>query len=664
MNLLDTLLIVLLATAGLTSPTLAETPDTKNIQAVEKNLSEAGGKTERSTYTAPFLESLRAELGDSRFELGPVEGAAHNTLIIQGGRRVSIPIGTARVRRLAILHTTVRLHGVANCQVELKYKGVDKPDVRQWAVHDWQARSKALPDKEIASGLWWYRRDKGLVTTDTNARVYVHSFEVDSSRRVESIVLVTPKLSRPEVRIYAVSALETGSKSWKAIDLTKLFNTDTILSEAKGPADEKVYFATAKTVGLGRTEPAEAVADSSTEIRRTKPDFTLHDPTSGKPHPWNDPDLFWLNEHLLVQPNGKGELLAMWTSERLKPWKWSIKYAHSKDGGSNWSDAKVLDGPKASWQVPVISPKRGRIYVFNTHGFLYGGMRCRTSDDGGHTWSQPVELQFAKGLTDHPGQQKKASWISPTIPHWDRKGRPLIGFTRWATHPEYPGGVAGHSQVEYFRIENLDENLQPKDLKITWLNLDDPITVPHKTKKGFSYAQEPYTVDLPDGRLFVVVRTDSGHIWYSVSSDDGETWRQAEPLRYRDGGEIMKNPVSPCPIFQLERGDYVLLYNNNDGTGQGLKGPEDRAARRPAYLARGEFRPQAHQPIWFSEPKLFVDNDSVRWGPPGRERLEAATYTSLTDINGRRVLWYPDRKSFLLGKLIPDSLLDRMAVPK
>jgi hypothetical protein len=50
-----------------------------------------------------------------------------------------------------------------------------------------------------------------------------------------------------------------------------------------------------------------------------------------------------------------------------------------------------------------------------------------------------------------------------------------MGFTRWARHPDYPGGVAGHSQIEYFRIENLSENPAPKDLKITWLNLDDPI---------------------------------------------------------------------------------------------------------------------------------------------------------------------------------------------
>jgi hypothetical protein len=75
-------------------------------------------------------------------------------------------------------------------------------------------------------------------------------------------------------------------------------------------------------------------------------------------------------------------------------------------------------------------------------------------------------------------------------------------------------------------------------------------------------------------------------------------------------------------------------------------------------------RSGAQQPIWFSEPKPLIDNDAVRWGPPGSGRLEAATDVSLTEHAGRRVLWYPDRKSFLLGKLLPDSLLDAMRVPE
>lgn len=36
----------------------------------------------------------------------------------------------------------------------------------------------------------------------------------------------------------------------------------------------------------------------------------------------------------------------------------------------------------------------------------------------------------------------------------------------------------------------------------------------------------------------------------------------------------------------------------------------------------------------------------------------------MTEHKGNRVLWYPDRKHFLLGKYLPDSLLADMKVPK
>ena len=39
-----------------------------------------------------------------------------------------------------------------------------------------------------------------------------------------------------------------------------------------------------------------------------------------------------------------------------------------------------------------------------------------------------------------------------------------------------------------------------------------------------SVAPEPSLVRLPDRSLFCVMRTNTGHIWYSVSKDEGETW--------------------------------------------------------------------------------------------------------------------------------------------
>ena len=39
-------------------------------------------------------------------------------------------------------------------------------------------------------------------------------------------------------------------------------------------------------------------------------------------------------------------------------------------------------------------------------------------------------------------------------------------------------------------------------------------------------------------------------------------------------------------------------------------------------------------------------------------------YSSFTTRNGTNVLWYPDRKFFLLGKRIGDELLADLEVPQ
>jgi hypothetical protein len=78
------------------------------------------------------------------------------------------------------------------------------------------------------------------------------------------------------------------------------------------------------------------------------------------------------------------------------------------------------------------------------------------------------------------------------------------------------------------------------------------------------------------------------------------------------------------------------------------------------YLSLGEFRPNAHQPIWFSSPKLVCDTHGVGVGPNSLVWL--AMYGSLTELGGKGVFWYPDRKHFLLGRYI-SPLLEGMAVP-
>ena len=78
-------------------------------------------------------------------------------------------------------------------------------------------------------------------------------------------------------------------------------------------------------------------------------------------------------------------------------------------------------------------------------------------------------------------------------------------------------------------------------------------------------------------------------------------------------------------------------------------------------FAVGEYRPDAHQPIWFSQPRLIADTDRVPGGI--QNRIEYGTYSSLTEYRSRRIPWYPDCKHFLLGRLVPDELLGDMNVP-
>ena len=208
------------------------------------------------------------------------------------------------------------------------------------------------------------------------------------------------------------------------------------------------------------------------------------------------------------------------------------------------------------------------------------------------------------------------------------------------------------------RLENLDEDPKPQDIRIVWLPKEGGITVPNERHPEASFAQEPSVVPLPDGRLFLAMRTNRGQLWYTVSDDEGATWREPEMMRYTDGGAPVLHPVSPAPIFPLSNGKYLLLYNNNDGFAFGARSRWTVENRRPACLALGRFQPKAHQPIWWSAPRKFIDNDGVPMGP--LKRLDAAAYPSLTEVGGRRVLWYPERKHFLLGKIVPDAWLAEM----
>ena len=291
-----------------------------------------------------------------------------------------------------------------------------------------------------------------------------------------------------------------------------------------------------------------------------------------------------------------------------------------------------------------------------------GGLYCRYSDDRGSSWSQRYALKFPSSAIDGPDPEREpVRWIGCSGMHRTAAGQILIPFTHWACNPGVPAGTTPfkerYSHIELMRVENLHDSPLPDRLELSWLNRDAPVTAPHERVAGASFAQEPYLVNLPDGRLFMTIRTNRGEVWYAVSSDQGRTWGDARPMRMRDGGPKLRHPSSPCPIFGLGDGRFLFLFHDNDGYVFGADSRWHVRNRRPTYACVGEARPGAEQPIWWGGKRLLIDNDAVPWGPPGRERFESAAYVSMTCVAGRRVLWYPDRKGFLLGKRLDDERL-------
>lgn len=69
-------------------------------------------------------------------------------------------------------------------------------------------------------------------------------------------------------------------------------------------------------------------------------------------------------------------------------------------------------------------------------------------------------------------------------------------------------------------------------------------------------ADEPGVIELKDGRVMMLIRTDTGRIWRSYSSDHGETWSPPEKTS-------LATPSSPSTIRRIpSTGDLLLVWNN------------------------------------------------------------------------------------------------------
>lgn len=422
-----------------------------------------------------------------------------------------------------------------------------------------------------------------------------------------------------------------------------------------------ILFLFAKSFCTAQSEHAIKIANSfigteyedyAEDILVNKPDYVVFTPKQNREVVGDT-----YNDHFQVFKKPNGILFAVWTqASKEGNVDQHIAFSKSTDSGLTWSEPVVLAGSKnfinpqllASWQQPMVS-KSGRIYVLWNQQVTSIGPHCGNmfgiySDNEGETWSSPKMVIMERMDRDPVDIQIPPRWVN-----WQRPlrlgsdGKYLVGVTRHGKAP-YDEQTGNVSTVEFLQFDNIDDDPEVENIELSWFATNENALVVEHEKFG-SGCEEASIVKLPDGRLFALMRTHAGHPFWSQSYDEGKTWSTPEKLKDRDGGTPYLHPRSPCPMYDWKGPEaasgyyFALVHNTFDFSAESA-----HQRRGPLYLIAGKFNKDAEQPIEFAPMKLFAER------PNGN-----SFYTSMTIVDGKAVLWFNDKKFYLLGRIIGDE---------
>ena len=268
----------------------------------------------------------------------------------------------------------------------------------------------------------------------------------------------------------------------------------------------------------------------------------------------------------------------------------------SEDGGETWGDEmKLINDPECQACGPAVlrlrDGKLRMVYMgFHKHLWKDGNpvlpddrsdLWSAVSRDGGRTWvDRKCIWEGYTGATNGLIQAKSGAIVVP--------------FSYYVSDP---GRLVSACVVS-------------KDNGRTW-ELGDCIDM--GGAGDHSGAIEPAVVQLRDGRILMMIRTQNGSFYQAFSSDDGMTWTEPEPT-------ALAAPNSPCHIQRLASGRLAIAWNNTMATTKArdslwvaLSDDEAKTWSEPVMIARSE---QLSYPciIEVSPGRLMITANHVRKG--------------------------------------------------
>ncbi len=218
----------------------------------------------------------------------------------------------------------------------------------------------------------------------------------------------------------------------------------------------------------------------------------------------------------------------------------------SADGGVTWSEPREMvpnEGGANVMSVSLLRLRSGRMALFylKKNNWLDCHPYVRFSTDEGATWSAPTPVTSAPGYfvlnNDRVIQLTSGRLVVPLAFHRSRGGDP-------------------HS-ARSFDSRALALWYLSDDEGATWREARTWWALPVVSGTGL---QEPGAVELPDGALLTMARTDQGYQAQMRSVDQGENWSAPVP-------GPLSSPVSPASLKRVPGTSQVLAIWNNLPTG-------------------------------------------------------------------------------------------------
>jgi hypothetical protein len=227
----------------------------------------------------------------------------------------------------------------------------------------------------------------------------------------------------------------------------------------------------------------------------------------------------------------------------------------SSDGGKTWSKEDEIvvknEGGMNVMSVSLLRLKDGRIALFYLRKNSISDCRpmMRVSEDEGGTWSAPTcciddEIGYYVVNNSRVIQLKSGRLVMPTAMHKGADG----------TYVNRADAMCYYSD----------------DIGKTWKRS----SVLHLAVQSGSGLQEPLVVELKDGRLMLLARTDQGCQMRSWSDDGGATWSPIERSN-------IISPLSPATLKRIPKtGDLMLVWNDHENVAEA-----DKWKRTPLTVA-------------------------------------------------------------------------------